>query len=135
MNELVAFSAVFAGVVAAVGCFVAFHLYRGVHDTLTNAKIGGVYNFRYQQPLQGEPERYMAKIVGVRRLEERSIRRLNNTSRYRRYDDNFHRTTHLVTAQMPDGKVRNFYAERTTDVRRPLLGSVAFKTGLASLLF
>jgi hypothetical protein len=40
-----------------------------------------------------------------------------------------------VTAQTPDGKIRNFYAERTRNVRRPLLGGVAFKTGLASLLF
>lgn len=135
MNELIAFSAVFAGVVFAVGCFVAFHLYSGVHDSLTNAKIGGVYNFNYQQPLQGDPERYMAKVMSVHRLSEQTIRRLNATSRYRRDDGNFQRTTHLVTAQTPDGKIRNFYAERTTNVRRPLLGGVAFKTGLASLLF
>jgi len=135
MSELITFSAIFGGVVLAVGCFVAFHLYRGVHDSLTNAKIGGVYNFHYQQPLQGEPERYMAKIMSVHRLSDQSIRRLNATSRYRRNDSNFQRTTHLVTAQTPDGKIRNFYAERTTNVRRPLLGGVAFKTGLASLLF
>jgi hypothetical protein len=135
MNDFIAIGAVVAGVVIAVGCFVVFHLYSGVHDSLTNAKIGGVYNFNYEQPLQGDPERYMAKVVSVHRLSEQTIRRLNATSRYRRNDGNFLRTTHLVTAQTPDGKIRNFYAERTTNVRRPLLGGVAFKTGLASLLF
>ena len=135
MNDFITVGLLVAGVVAAVGCFVVFHLYSGLNDSLTNAKIGGVYNFNYEQPLQGDPERYMAKVMSVHRLSEQTIRRLNATSRYRRNDGNFLRTTHLVTAQTPDGKIRNFYAERTTNVRRPLLGGVAFKTGLASLLF
>jgi hypothetical protein len=120
-----------ATVVAILGvvCFALFHVYRGVHDTLSNAKVGVVYNFEYEQPLTGEPERYMAKVLQVSNLSEDSIRRLNRTSRYRRHDGNFVRTTHLVTAQTPDGKIRNFYAERTRNVRRLLLGRVLFNNG------
>ena len=121
--------------VAGVLGLVAWNVYRGVNDSLTNARIGTVYNFLYEQPLHGEPERYMAKVLEVHRLSNESIQRLNAASRYRRYDPSFQRTTHLVTAQTPDGKIRNFYAERTRNVRRPLLGGVMFKTGLASLLF
>jgi len=135
MNELIMFSCVLAGVVLAVGCFIAFHLYRGVNDSLTNARIGGVYNFEYIQPVTGTPERFMAKVLEVHRFSDDWIARLNRKSRYRRNDPEFQRSRHLVTAQTPDGKIRNFYAERTRNVRRPLLGGVAFKTGLASLLF
>ena len=77
----------------------------------------------------------MAKVLEVHRFSEDWISRLNRTSRYRRNDPEFQRSKHLVTAQTPDGKIRNFYAERTSNVRRPLLGGVAFKTGLASLFF
>jgi len=135
MNELITFSLVFGGVVAVVGAFVAFHLYSGLNDSLTNAKIGGVYNFEYVQPVTGDPERFMARVLEVHRFSDDYIARLNSKSRYRRNDTNFERSRHLVTAQTPDGKIRNFYAERTRNVRRPLLGGVAFKTGLASLLF
>jgi len=34
-----------------------------------------------------------------------------------------------------DGKIRNFYAERTRNVRRPLLGKFVFGSGMASWLF
>jgi hypothetical protein len=123
--------------VALVGLvtFVLFHIYRGVHDSLTNATIGGVYNFEYEQPVTGDPERYMAKVLSVHRLSNDSIQRLNSTSRYRRHDSQFVRTTHLVTAQTPDGRIRNFYAERTRNVRRPLLGGTLFKSGIAAMMF
>lgn len=128
-----------AGIVSAVAvaavAFALFHIYSGVRDSLTNAKVGQIYNFHYEQPLKGDPERFMAKVLEVHTLSPESIRNLNSTSRYRRHDSNFHRTPHLVTAQTPDGKIRQFYAERSTNVRRPLLGRVAFKSGLASLLF
>lgn len=120
-----------AGIVA----FVLFHIYSGIHASLSNAKVGGVYNFIYEQPLHGEPERYMAKVLDVHTLDEFAIRRLNARSRYRAGDPKFQRTTHLVTAQTFDGKIRNFYAERTRNVRKPLFGGVVFKTGLANLLF
>ena len=130
MNDMMLF-----GLVVAVFAFTGFHIYRGVRDSLSNARIGSIYNFEYIQPVTGEPERYMARVLEVHRFSDDYISRLNATSRYRRNDPMFQRSKHLVTAQTPDGKIRNFYAERTRNVRRPLLGGVVFKTGLASLLF
>lgn len=134
MNEFVVVAGVICGVVAVIG-FVLFHIYSGTADTLSNARIGSVYNFQYEQPVTGDPERFMARVISVHRLSADSIQRLNATSRYRRHDDQFVRTTHLVTAQTPDGKIRNFYAERTRNVRRPLLGGALFKSGLAAMMF
>ena len=105
-----------------------------MHDSLTNAQVGKVYNFEYQQPLTGEPERFLAKVVSVHKFSQEAINRMNRVSRYRREDNNFVRTSNLVTARTPDGKIRNFYAERTSNVRRPLLGGVLFKSGLAAML-
>jgi hypothetical protein len=135
MNDTILFGSIFAVVTAAICAFSWFHVYRGVHDSLTNAKVGQVYNFKYLQPVTDVPERFMARVVGVQTFTEDYLSRLNSKSRYRRNDPEFQRSKHLVTAQTFDGKIRNFYAERTTDVRRPLLGGVMFKTGLASLLF
>lgn len=135
MNDTILFASMFAGVAAMLIAFSVFHIYRGVKDSLTTARIGSVYNFEYVQPVTGEPERFMAKVLEVHRFSDDWIARLNKSSRYRRNDPDFQRSRHLVTAQTPDGKIRNFYAERTRNVRRPLLGGVLFKTGLASLLF
>lgn len=115
--------------------FVLFYVYRGLNDSLIDARVGSVYNFEYEQPVTGESERYLAKVLDVHTLSDDSIRRLNRRSNYRRNDSNFIRTSHLVTAQTPDGKIRNFYAERTKNVRRPLLGGILFKKGLASMMF
>jgi hypothetical protein len=133
MNEFV-IAGMVCCVVAVVG-FILFHVCRGTADTLSNARIGGVYNFQYEQPVTGDPERFMARVISVHRLSADSIQRLNRTSRYRKHDNQFVRTTHLVTAQTPDGKIRNFYAERTSNVRRPLLGGALFKSGLAAMIF
>jgi hypothetical protein len=135
MNDVILFGTIFAGVIAALLAFGVFHIYRGVNDSLSNAKVGTVYNFEYLQPVTGSPERYMAKVLDVNVMPEGYISILNRRSRYRRNDPTFQRTKHLVTAQTFDGKIRNFYAERTVNVRRPLLGGLLFKTGLASLLF
>jgi hypothetical protein len=135
MNDVILFGTIFAGVIAALLSFGVFHIYRGVNDSLSNAKVGTVYNFEYLQPVTGSPERYMAKVLDVNVMPEGYISILNRRSRYRRNDPTFQRTKHLVTAQTFDGKIRNFYAERTVNVRRPLLGGLIFKTGLASLLF
>lgn len=135
MNDVMLFGGLFAGVMLCLTAFAVFHTFYGTKGSLTNAKVGEVYNFIYEQPLHGEPERYMAKVLDVHVLTNESISKLNARSNYRRYDTNFQRTNHLVTAQTYDGKIRNFYAERTSNVRRPLLGGVVFKTGLASLLF
>jgi hypothetical protein len=115
--------------------FAAFHIYNGVKDNLSSAKIGSIYNFEYVQPVTGTPERFMAKVLEVHRFSDDWIARLNRTSRYRKNDPEFQRSRHLVTAQTPDGKIRNFYAERTRNVRRPLLGGVMFKSGLAAMMF
>lgn len=135
MNNMIVFGSIVGGVAAVLFGFAMFHLYRGVKDSLTTARIGTVYNFEYIQPVTGTPERFMAKVLEVHRFSNDYLARLNAHSRYRRNDPEFKRSQHLVTAQTPDGKIRNFYAERTRNVRRPLLGGVAFKTGLASLLF
>jgi hypothetical protein len=135
MTDFVTATIVSTVVLCGLVGFVLFHIYRGLHDSLINARIGSVYNFEYEQPVTGDPERFMAKILSVHRLSSDSIQRLNATSRYRKHDNNFVRTHHLVTAQTPDGKIRNFYAERTRNVRRPLLGSTLFKSGLAAMMF
>ena len=45
MNDFTMFAVFAGGVVAGLVAFSLFHIYRGLRDTLTNAKIGGVYNF------------------------------------------------------------------------------------------
>ena len=127
MNDAMLYGSLVVGGLLAVLTFVAFHNYRGVQDNLNNAKVGTVYNFEYEQPLNGAHERFLAKIVSVQSFTRNDIERMNRAYRYRRDDNNFVRTNNLVTAQTPDGKIRNFYAERTSKVRRPLLGSLMFK--------
>lgn len=120
--------------VLAVG-FFAYNAVRGVHSSLTDAKIGEVYNFEYEQPLHGEPKRVLAKVVEpVHTLEDYTIRRLNAVSRYRRNDPEFKRTKHLVTCEMPDGNIRQFYAERTRNVRRCLFSNRLFRNAVAAML-
>lgn len=100
---------------------------------LSKAKVGRVYNFDYVQPSSGETRRHLAKVVGVRKLTEEDIRNLDVQSKYRKYDSEFVRTETIVTCKMPDGKYRNFYAERTENCRRSILGTVLFLMGLAHL--
>lgn len=133
MNDIVLF--VFSAVASTLIGLAWFHVYRGIRGSLVTAKVGEVYNFRYLQPVTDVPERFMAKVVGIQTLDEKQIERLNRRSNYRRHDMEFKRSRHLITAQTFDGKIRNFYAERTADVRKPLLGGMVFKIGLASLLF
>ena len=134
MNDAMLYGSIVVCGLLAVLAFAAFHTYRGVNDSMTNAQVGKVYNFEYQQPLTGEPERFLAKVVSVQKFSQEEINRMNRAYRYRRNDNNFVRTSNLVTAQTPDGKIRNFYAERTSNVRRPLLGGVVFNSRFASFL-
>lgn len=136
MNDVFALGSILAGVVAVgIAGFVFYAIYGGTRSSLANASIGDVFNFEYEQPLHGEPKRFLAKVVEpVYTLNDSSIKRLNRTSRYRRNDPVFQRTNHLVVCETPDGKVRQFYAERVKNCRKPLLAGILFKTGLAASL-
>jgi hypothetical protein len=117
------------------GIYLVFSAMRGVTGSLTTAKVGEVYNFEYEQPYHGEPERILAKVIEpVYTLDDLSIRRLNARSAYRRNDPNFKRTKHLVTCEMTDGSIRNFYAERTRNVRRLPISNHLFRTVAAMVL-
>ena len=114
--------------------FILYNAIRGVHGSLVSAKVGEIYNFEYEQPYHGDPERVLAKVIEpVYTLEDFQIRKLNARSGYRRNDPNFKRTKHLVTCEMADGSVRNFYAERTRNVRRLPIGHPVFRS-LAALV-
>lgn len=133
MNDMIVFGTIFAGVAACLLAFGAYHIYSGLQGSMTCASVGDVYNFEYLQPNTGEAERFLVKVVGVSTLTNEQISKLNARSNYRRHDPDFQRTNHLVTGQSADGKIRNFYAERVVNCRRPLLGGTLFKAGLAHL--
>lgn len=125
------------GCVALVGFMTYFFLsaIRGYAGSLTSAKVGEVYNFEYEQPYHGEPERVLAKIIEpVYTLDDNSIRRLNARSAYRKNDPNFKRTKHLVVCEMPTGEIRQFYAERTKNVRKLPLSNHLFRAVAAMVL-
>lgn len=124
------------GVFAAiVCCAVLFSIVHGVRGSLTDAKVGQVYNFEYEQPHHGEPERVLARVIEpVHTLDDFQIRRLNASSAYRRHDPKFVRTKHIVTCEMPNGEIRNFYAERTKNVRRCLISNNTFRNAVAAML-
>jgi hypothetical protein len=132
-DDMVLFAVLGCVSVVAISCYAYFQIYRGVYGSLASARIGDVYNFRYVQPLTGAYERYLAKVVSVAKLQDWEIARLNNSSKYRRYDDMFERSKTLVTCVMNDGTFRQFYGERCDYVRRPLLGGLLFKAGVAHL--
>ena len=125
---------VLAGIVCAIAGFVWFNLYHGVSGDLKNAREGEVYHFRYLQPATGDYERHMVKVLKNVALTDEQIRKLNARSKYRRFDNSFRRTNHLVTGQSPNGQIRNFYAERVESCRRSGVGRLAFTMGIANLL-
>jgi hypothetical protein len=133
MNDVLVFSCLFVGIVVAMALFFFYATYRGVHDNLSNAVAGIVYNFRYFQPLTGDYERYLAKVVGIRKLTDIEIARLNWSSDYRMYDKSFSRSNTLVTCLMGNGDYRQFYAERSDMCRRSAVGELLFKVGVAHL--
>ena len=134
MNEGVIF--VIGGVVAVVVLtFILYGMLHGVHGSLSSAKVGEIYNFEYEQPHHGEHKRVLAKVIEpVHTLDDMQIRRLNARSAYRRNDPVFARTQHLVTCEMPNGEIRNFYAERAKNVRRSVISGRFFRTAVASML-
>ena len=121
MNVVVACVACAIVLLGVIGFYFATI---GVKANLVNASIGQVYSFDYVQPHNGERRRVMAKVLDVYRMDDSSIRRLNRFSNYRRDElvkGDFQRSNHLVTCQTPDGNIRQFYAERTENCRRPLI--------------
>ncbi len=133
MNDLIVLGVCFAIV---SGCMIAFlfhNTYRGVHDSLANASTGSVYNFRYFQPMTGDYERYLAKVVDVRKLTQAEISRLNWSSHYRAGDKEFKRSPTLITCVMGNGDFRQFYAERSDMCKRTAVGNLLFKAGVAHL--
>ena len=134
MNDVFLFGSIFAGVVAVLFAFAFYHIYGGLHGSLASAKVGEVYNFEYLQPHHGDPVRVLARVIEpVHTLDDNTLRKLNSVSNYRYNDPQFKRTRHLVTCETPNGEVRNFYAERTRNVRKPLLAGLLFRTGTAHL--
>ena len=122
MNDVAIITCVVALVGCGLGLFGFYALYGGRRANLTEAKVGQVFNFEYLQPLNGEPERYLAKVIEpVATLDQTWINLMNRRSNYRRNDPNFKRTNHLVTCKTVDGNIRQFYCERVVNCRRPLL--------------
>lgn len=122
MDNMVTFSVVCCGILMALVAFAYYAVYGGRKADLANAKVGQVFNFEYLQPLNGEPERYLAKVIEpVATLDESWIKLRDRRSNYRRNDPNFKRTNHLVTCKTVDGNIRQFYCERVVNCRRPLL--------------
>ena len=119
-------------VAAVVFCMTFYCVYRGVYSSLSYADIGEVYNFYYLQPLTGEHERYLAKVISKRDMTD-YIHRLNVTSDYRLYDKEFERTNTLVTCELSNGEIRNFYAERAKDCYRSIFGRLLYSTGMACM--
>lgn len=124
------------GVAAVIAlAVILYNSVRGVRGSLTSAKVGEVYNFDYEQPYHGDPKRVLAKVIEpVHTLDDFQIRRLNAHSAYRRNDPQFKRTKHIVTCEMPNGEIRNFYAERTKNVRRAMFSNRLFRNAVASML-
>ena len=133
MNDVVLFGGLLALSCVGLVCFFFFNVYRGVHDSLANATVGTVYNFRYFQPVTGDYQRYLAKVVKVYKLTKDEIDRLNWSSDYRRYDNEFERSPTLVTCQMSNGEYRQFYAERSDMCKRTLTGNLLYSMGVAHL--
>jgi hypothetical protein len=121
MENVIAFTIVSVGIICGLIALGVYAMYGGRKADLSNAKVGQVFNFEYLQPLNGEPERYLAKVIEpVSTVDDSWIKLMNRRSSYRRNDPNFKRTNHLVTCQTVDGKIRNFYCERVVNCRRPL---------------
>jgi hypothetical protein len=134
MDNAVLFAGLFAMVAIAVGSFLMYSMYGGTRSSVENAKIGDVFNFEYEQPLHGDPKRFLAKVIEpVYTLTDGRIAFLNKRSTYRRNDPVFKRTKNLIVCETPDGKIRQFYAERIKNCRKPLLASALFKTAAAML--
>lgn len=113
-----------------ITAFLLYAIFGGVHDTLSNAKPGNVYSFDYLQPNSGEPHRHIVKVIGVQKLNDEEIRRLDRQSKYRETDPNFRRSETLVKTVDTDGRYRQFYAERAVATHWLPFGGLRFRAGV-----
>jgi hypothetical protein len=120
-------------IVLCIVAFISYYIYRGIDDSLVDSSVGSIYSFRYFQPLTGEDERFLAKVICKRDMSN-SIKRLNRISDYRLHDSKFQRTNTLVTCLLPNGDIRNFYAERADNCRKLLYGKLLYSTGLVYMI-
>lgn len=120
-------SFVIAAAVFCGGYYLHRAMYAGASANLADARVGEVYHFIYNQPAAGSPERFLAKVVSVREMQPDELARLDAKSRYRRYDGNFERSKHLVKCQTLDGRIRSFYAERTSWARKPRVAQYVYR--------
>ena len=107
----------------ALVMFGIYAVYGGSRASLCEAKPGQVYNFEYLQPLNGDPKRVLARVLDKPfRFSDATLQRMNRVSNYRKGDPHFKRTNHIVTCELHDGEIRQFYCERVKNCRKPLFG-------------
>ena len=123
-NLFIGLGIVAVGALALV-LFGVYSVYGGFKADLCNAKPGQVFNFEYMQPLNGDSKRVLARVIEKpHKFSNAALQRMNRVSSYRKHDPEFKRTNHIVTCELHDGEVRQFYCERVKNCRKPLFGGI-----------
>ena len=123
-NLFIGLGIVAVGALALV-LFGVYAVYGGFKADLCNAKPGQVFNFEYMQPLNGDHKRVLARVIEKpHKFSDAALQRMNRVSSYRKHDPEFKRTNHIVTCELHDGEVRQFYCERVKNCRKPLFGGL-----------
>jgi len=123
-NLFIGLGIIAVGALALV-LFGVYAVYGGFKADLCNARPGQVFNFEYMQPLNGDSKRVLAKVIEKPyRFSDMELQRMNRVSSYRKNDPEFKRTNHIVTCELHDGEVRQFYCERVKNCRKPLFGGI-----------
>jgi len=130
MNADVAAIISFSLIVFSVCVFVFCVL--DTRTNFNNAKPNRVYNFEYIQPVTGERERFLAKVVSNDKWTEHEISRLNHRSDYRWNDKNFKREGNLINCVMPNGEYRRFWSGRVVNCKFIPAGGLMYR--FASLI-
>ena len=125
MDNLMISIGIVAAAAIALVAFSVYAVYGGFQANLCEAKPGQVFNFEYMQPLNGDPKRVLARVLEKPfRFSDSTLQRMNRVSNYRKGDPDFKRTNHIVTCELHDGEIRQFYCERVKNCRKPLFGSL-----------
>lgn len=124
--------ALFCFVSALCLCSVALFSFLNMRVNFTNAKLNNVYNFDYVQPVTGERQRFLAKVIRNERWTLEDIMKLNFRSNYREYDSTFERAGNLITCIMPNGEYRKFWSNRVVNCKKVLGGGYLYR--FASLI-